>query len=66
MNKWIKVFGYANAIACSILFLVDMIVISNGYRIFHYTPYGEWVVELPMAFVGLIVLIVMLIEDDWK
>lgn len=63
VNKYFKMLAYANAIACSILVLVDLIAISQGFIIYHLTPFGEWIIEIPLVFFGLIFLIIMMIED---
>ncbi len=56
MNPF-KVFAFSIAISCLALMMFDQILFATGTTfVYHYTPFGEWFVELPMTVFALVYL----------
>ena len=64
MNYW-KLFAFCIAISCLALMTWDQAMFAIGYeKVCHYTPYGEWVIELPMTMYALVYLFIFTWRTD--
>ena len=49
-----KTFGFCIAISCLALMTFDQVLFALGAEtVCHYTPFGEWIIELPATAFGL-------------
>jgi len=56
MKEWKRYLGLGIGVGSIIILLMDLIIFATGRVSCHYSPYGEWIIELPLLLIGLVLL----------